>query len=124
MRSAASSLRTPFWAQQTARAPAPVEADEPFERRLSVLALGGQDRDVSGSGPDLFWLADDRDPKCDRPGRRRHGEPLGADRVEVPPAGDEHDVVAGLEQPAADNAADRTRSDDYEPQAPNPRLWT
>jgi hypothetical protein len=40
----------------------------------------------------------------------------------VRPTGDEYHLVTGLEEPAADDATDGARPDDYEPQAANLEL--
>ena len=79
---------------------------ERFERRERVLRLHRQQDDVVRAELELTRVCDRRDAERLRACDVVDAEPLLADRLEMRPARDEHDVVPGLMEPSADDAAD------------------
>ena len=91
------------------------------QRVLRVLALHRQQDDRLPVGValprDLRGLQDSGDGQRQRLPRGFEHEPARAERSTVVPSGDEGDVIARLEQPAADGRTDGTGTDDHEAHA-------
>ena len=91
---------------------------EALERGGAVLALDRQQHDVVVLPGDLLGPLDDLDRHHEHAVGGFEAQPHPSNRVAVCAAGDQHDVMAVLEQPAADGPADRPRAVDDEPRHP------
>ena len=82
--------------------------------RVGVVALDREDDEIEGSAG-VFRTFDYVDPvhsACS--GLAEHAEAVVADGVEVGAAGDEGDVVAGLDEAGADESADSAGAHDQD----------
>ena len=91
---------------------------EALERGGGVLALDRQQHDVVVAPGDLLGERDDLDRLHEHPVGGFEAQPRPRDRLAMRAAGDQHDIMAVLEQPAADGPADRSRAVNDEPRHP------
>jgi hypothetical protein len=85
-----------------------------------VLSLGGEHHQIVRGERDLARVTDRRHRQDGGPVRVLQPQAVRPDRVEVGTAGDEHDVVAVLEQATADHPADAAGPQDHEAHQADP----
>ena len=89
------------------------------EHRRRVLGLDRRDEDVARVELEFTGVAHRGDRQGKGAVRGFQPKAMRAERVEMPAAGHQHDLMPAGEQPAADGPADRARTDDDVPHWPH-----